>query len=609
MSSYVWRESHSGIWRVDAQWADRLLPLRNPSNGKLQAFPLVAALRDARSVKGGRNRRTLGITIDNRQLYVKQYDTSWRSRRLLRREWLSNVWAHEKGLPVPRPVAACWKTGQPTLITEDAGSLTLSQIIHQHYYPPVDDEPPYPGDRPPELIRLYRRRNRSLPADVLAPRQIARLLADLLVSLDRLGLRHRDLHPGNLVLREDPSGKSPPHLVLLDLLELEQMPGRASLEDHLVQLNHYFEPLATRSERYRLLRLLEERGLPVRRQAADIERQTWQYHRRQWQSRDARAGRASKYFRKIRAPGFKGMAAADVAAKVVQLGSGGQMRELWQSLEITQEVKSSRRGRSGFGHLGGQSVFIKRDTERGWRHSGGPWPAIIDAMLRGTRQQRAWHKANSLLVRGIGTARPLLWLDRHHGLAGRESLLVTEALGDDWQTLDLALSQAEGRQHLALVDAVARTIRRLHDSGLSHRDLKAQNLLVRLERTDAARPGQADGRRCGHWQVALVDMEGLMRHAASAPRDRRVQNLMRLAFSWSGVGISGQASGLTRGDRLRFLKVYLGGYMRQTITMKSRQVRGGATVPAAAASNTARLRRWWQRIEAALRQKATRARV
>lgn len=518
MSKYLWRESRSGLWQVDAQWADRLLPVRarggrsagDSSDGldggaaaaatATTEFPLIAALREAELVKGGRGRRTVRITVGGTVLYAKQYEASWRARRMIRREWLTARWAREQGLPVARPVAACWKAGRPTLVTEDAGSQTLSQIIQQHYYPASDDEPPYPGDRPPELISLYRRRAGNVPQGVPGPAEIAALLADLLVRLDRLGLRHRDLHPGNIVLSsaddETADGgrvagvKSGDGLVLLDLLDLETMPGPGSLHDHLVQLNHYFEPLAGRGERYRLLHLLEQAGLPLRHLAGRLERDTWRYHRRQWRSRDERANRQSKYYQRIRGANLRGMAASDVAAELNLADGASAGEEVWAGLNISELVKDSRRGRSGFGRLGERRVFIKRDSERGWRQPGRPWPSIVEAWLRGTRQKRAWQKANSLLVRGVGTARPLLWLDRQHGLAGCESVLASEALEDGWQSLDAALPAASGGSHLALVEAVARTIRRLHESGLSHRDLKAQNLLVRR---DVGRPANVAG--------------------------------------------------------------------------------------------------------------------
>ena len=201
-------------------------------------------------------------------------------------------------------------------------------------------------------------------------------------------------------------------------------------------------------------------------------------------------------------------------------------------------------------------------------------------------QARAWRRANALLVRGLRTARPLVWLDVSHGLLGRESLIVSEALDRPWQPLDQAVPAATGAAHLRLVETVAREVRRLHDAGISNRDLKAQNILVQC--------------RNGRWLVALVDMAGVAVRARQASREERGQNLMRLAFSWSGVGVSGQARGLTRADRLRFLKTYLGPFVRQTITTTCRDGEADEVIEA--------VRTWWRGIAFALYEKAENAR-
>jgi hypothetical protein len=463
------------------------------------------------------------------------------------------------------------------------------------------------------LARLYRRRRAwaDWPQDVPRPRELARLIAELLLELHRLGLRHRDLHPGNLLLVREGAC---PRLQVLDLLELEEMPGRQSLIDHLVQLNHFFEPLATRTERLRGLQMLDERGLRLLRQARRIEAATRRYRREFYRSRDGRCLRRSKYFRRVRTPGLTGFVAADWAERLPQDDA-----ELLAALEIRQPVKQSRHETSGFGLIGGVRVFIKRDVLR-------PGVVRLDWLLRGTRQRRAWVRANALLVRGIRTARPLAWLDVRHGLRGREGIFVAEAL-DGWRSLDAALAEpglpahpgapglvrASGPARRVLIETVAREVRRLHDAGLSNRDLKAQNILVRY-----------DGRA---WRTAFVDMTGLRRQRWPVGRGRRIQNLMRLAFSWSGVGISGQARGLTRTDCLRFLKTYLGPHCRQAITLKCHRVPcrssparrkpgvgGSADMRSRGASppygrvRTEELRRWWRDIAAALAEKAAVAR-
>ncbi len=83
-----------------------------------------------------------------------------------------------------------------------------------------------------------------------------------------------------------------------------------------------------------------------------------------------------------------------------------------------------------------------------------------------------------------------------------------------------------------LIDQLARLIGTLHHRHVSHRDLKASNVLV------------------SNNQLTLIDLVGVMRHR-KLRRSRRIQNLARLNVS------SASCPGLTRTDKLRFLRVYL----------------------------------------------------
>jgi hypothetical protein len=218
-------------------------------------------------------------------------------------------------------------------------------------------------------------------------------------------------------------------------------------------------------------------------------------------------------------------------------------------MEVTEVVKDSPKSVAGFGKVGGRRVFVKRGREpRGL-------PQAIESLLRPTRSKLAWERGNMLLVRGIRTARPLAWVDFLGGARGRWGVVVSEALDGPWVRLDEALAELAGAPRAGLIETVAKELRRLHDGGLSQRDLKAQNILVRR-----------DG---GGWRVALVDTDGVQRYCCVSD-SRRVQNLMRLAYSWSPKYEFG-LPGLHRTDALRFLKTYLGPRVRQAITIRSRK--------------------------------------
>src|SRR5262249_43562341 len=101
-----------------------------------------------------------------------------------------------------------------------------------------------------------------------------------------------------------------------------------------------------------------------------------------------------------------------------------------------------------------------------------------------------------------------------------------------------ALPEAERRRRLrALIEQVARLVRELHGRQMAHRDLKAANVLAQRTQSGLA--------------LWLIDLVGVSRHRRLS-RARRRQNLTRLHASFH------QHPLLTRTDKLRFLRVYLG---------------------------------------------------
>jgi tRNA A-37 threonylcarbamoyl transferase component Bud32 len=96
------------------------------------------------------------------------------------------------------------------------------------------------------------------------------------------------------------------------------------------------------------------------------------------------------------------------------------------------------------------------------------------------------------------------------------------------------LPEAERRPKLwNLIEETARLIRRLHQHQLSHRDLKAVNVLVR---------GPSD--------LCLIDLVGL-RSYRRMPASRAIQNLARMHTSFLNH------PSITNSAKARFLRAYL----------------------------------------------------
>ena len=151
---------------------------------------------------------------------------------------------------------------------------------------------------------------------------------------------------------------------------------------------------------------------------------------------------------------------------------------------------------------------------------------------------RSWSLGQGLRERLLPTARPLAVVLRQRGFLTYEAYLlaekITNAVDLHSHVAHLGSLEIKNRQASlrARIDQVAKLIRSLHQRQLSHRDLKAVNILL----TDSAA-----------W---LIDLVGVWRHH-KLPRARRLQNLSRLHASFH------DNRALTRTDKLRFLRTYL----------------------------------------------------
>jgi hypothetical protein len=166
---------------------------------------------------------------------------------------------------------------------------------------------------------------------------------------------------------------------------------------------------------------------------------------------------------------------------------------------------------------------------------------------------------HGMRLRWLPTPRPLLVLHRRrHGLHHEGYLLTAkvndaEDLAEFLQRMSLCPTGERAKHLRPILEETARLIRELHRRGLSHRDLKAPNLLV--VRQPAAGLQDASSEPLDHWgltasRVWFIDLVGVRKHARVSRR-RKVQNLARLNVS------AMQHPALTHSHRLRFLLLYL----------------------------------------------------
>ena len=519
-------------------------------------------------VKRGRGRTIFRFEAAGKTYYVKDYGGSGLCRRVRtlmgrgpgRREWDALEAARAAGLDVPEAVALARGPAE-RLVTVGVPGEPLDEYLFSRYFEPQAGDPPYPGARPPELVAVFRRRR--VPTEGTAdPKALAWRLADVVARLAEARLYLPDLHPGNILIS---GGAGTWRLWLVDLAEAVRPAPADAVLRHLVQLEHFFEPIASVVERirchHRVIQLLGD-GPDARQVALG----TSAYRRRFYRRRDRRTRRESKYFRRVAAGDWRGWATADRVGALERLLEAGPVVEnishyragdptAAARAKVVKEGRTAGVWRVTFDDAGGHAtLFFKRHK----RASG----------LGRSRSVAAFRKGHALLVRGIATARPAGAVDKRRGPFLVDTLLATEPVeGEPLSDWLRAGPPATERRRMAR--RLARLIRRMHEAGFSHRDLKAPNILV----APAHGPGA---------QPVLVDLDGLAPVGRVSAR-RRAQNLMRLSVSLDEWGVARQT------DRLRFLRAYLApaGCLAPITTRRRR----GRAEPGE------RLRGWWRRIE------------
>lgn len=196
--------------------------------------------------------------------------------------------------------------------------------------------------------------------------------------------------------------------------------------------------------------------------------------------------------------------------------------------------KRTPRTTSGFlAGPGGELAFAKRVRSRSWLRG-----AI--ERLRGSRAARTLRGAKLLSERAFSHPEPMAAMELRSFGAVRASYVISRALANAEYLSAFALGPdgalaRDYRRRKRISDAVAREVRRLHETGLFTRDLQETNILCE----------EAHGGILVHF-VDLEDFRALRR----VPWRLRLSNLVHLDRS---VGRF-----LSRAARLSFLYSYLG---------------------------------------------------
>jgi hypothetical protein len=392
--------------------------------------------------------------------------------------------------------------------------------------------------------------------DFRQERAITIALAQLSKELHQLGIYHTDFHAGNLLIQNDPKKKTA-LLFLMDLHHIKWYKRPLSLKkriNNLVQLNLFFAGRVRSTVRLLFFkeycRGVKKLETNIAAYARLIEDKTYRASLRLNSRRDKRCLRNNNDFMVYKNGPYKGH-----ISQISQTANLGQdLPLLFEQLEnlvpLKEGKKSSLFVKAVPSASGVENIYIKRYCYPGWL-------GFLRGLGRSSRPLKAWKMAHAVLVRHFNTASPLAVIERRPLGIFREGIFISQevpgALGIDWFVLkefspvNHHLPADKLGKKRAFISCFARLIRRWHYLNLYQRDMKASNILVKY----CEQAGSPADRIQDQYKFYFIDLEGVI--VVRGLKDKqRIKNLAQLNTSFMRLKF------ITRTDKLRFLKVYLG---------------------------------------------------
>ncbi len=340
-------------------------------------------------------------------------------------------------------------------------------------------------------------------------------LGAFVARMHQAGVTHRDLHPGNLLLRLDAEDTPRLYLIDLDAVRLSGPLGWQAARDNLVLLNRWFILRASRADRrrflesYRQARLAEDAPggrlvLPFGA-GAELETCTIASNLAFWRHHDPRCLGKNRYFRPVRSAVVSGHAVTDLDAGLLAtlLADPDEPFRRPEAVFLKQSrtatVVELTLGQPGSaGQVEPRRLIYKRFNRAHWTDP-------LANLLRRSPALRSYQMGHALRWRGLPTPRPLLVLHRRCWGMPAEGYLLTEKLPaarhlrDYLQELTQAPAEespsgtmSSVRRLRQTIERLARLLAALHQRRICHADLKAANLLVSSEPWRVSHPDRKE---------------------------------------------------------------------------------------------------------------------
>jgi tRNA A-37 threonylcarbamoyl transferase component Bud32 len=532
-------------WQIAAEYRDLLL---GPDGLRLDEWQSAGM---AQVVKHGPHRSVYRVSLPGLDCHIKHY------RLMNLRAWLRELVRPAKalveyrralaiagrGVATVEPLAvgrrdAALGAGDSFLITRSLDGTEALNVFLETMFPAL------PANEPTALRQ-----------------QLAEELGRFVAQLHRAGVVHHDFHTGNILVAQ--SAAKTIQLFLIDLHATRLRPPLdwRARQANLVLLNRYFSIRASRTDRLRFWRAYvteweSERGGEwgservrewesdraraafFRTAARTLEDETWESNLRFWRLRDGRCRRRNRRYQRLRSTIAQGHAIRELDRSIIELLLADPDAPFRQAgIKVLKDSRSSTVVQWAIPFDGVMRPVIYK------RFRATSWTDPLAALVRPTGALRSWINGHGLCERDLPTPRPLAVLHRRQRGLPADGYLLTEEVPD---AVDLyrfvasldCLPVSEARQNLRqCIDRAAALVRELHRRHLSHRDLKASNILVQ------------DSAATGMIALWFIDLVGVRRFRG-LPEDRRLQNLARLHVSFC------RNPHISRTDKLRFLRTY-----------------------------------------------------
>ena len=240
----------------------------------------------------------------------------------------------------------------------------------------------------------------------------------------------------------------------------------------------------------------------------------------------------------------------------MQLILAEPFKSLWRGKDAFAEVE--RLEGQVYRELEGRRTLRTEVEGRGYFvkiHRGIGWGEIVKNLLTakapvlGAGQE--WRAIQRLHEVGVPTMTAVAYGERGANPASQHSFIVTEELAPTVSLEDFSVNWREQPPlpalKRALIAEVARMAGTMHRAGVNHRDFYICHFLLHTDKPVTA----------SNFRLSLIDLHRAQTRAQT-PRRWRDKDLAGLYFSALEIG-------LTRGDRLRFLRDYFRRPLREIL--------------------------------------------